>query len=462
MTQPTDSGDTSPLDASDPRLSEWLDGRLPAAEAAAVERAVAGSATLARLVADLRAIKEAARLAPAASPPAGFVDRVMDAVAAAPVAAAGDVESDLAVEREWRALEAKRLAEERAEAEADLVTQAAPTGPAAGRMWPWLAIGSALAAGLLVTVLINRPDDHPRQVAHVTARLAEKAAPAVGEAPGRAGVDRLEPPAPAAAPVAAAGAPAAPTAADEADEALAAADLPPAGQLARARALTPPKPKLANDNGTAAESIEAEAAAGRPSQDRPVREKAAEEARGMAAAPRAAELRRSAAGEGQEAAAVPRADEARERGPVVVKVASWTDFDRLLEAHELEAKPLESDGESADRAGSWQLEVSGSSAAIEAFLAAATAPRRPPVDDAVRSDAGDFGAQAAKQTDALAANAAVSDKAAPSEAAALKRAEAARKPPQEPPGKLVVILQIEPADGGAKPAAPAAEKGAEP
>jgi len=457
MTQPTDSGTTPPLDASDPRLSEWLDGRLPAAEAAAVERAVAGSAALARLVADLRAIKEAARLAPAASPPAGFVDRVMDAVAAAPVAAAGDVESDLAVEREWRALEAKRLAEERAEAEADLVTQAAPTGPAAGRMWPWLAIGSALAAGLLVTVLINRPDDHPRQIAQVTARLTEKAAPAAGEA----GVD-LEPPAPAAAPVAAAGAPAAPTATDEA---LAAADLPPAGQLARARALTPPKPKLANDNGTASESIEAEAAAGRPAQDRTGREKAAEEARGMAAAPGAAELRRSAAAEGQEAAAVPRADEARERGPVVVKVASWTDFDRLLEAHELEAKPLESDGESADRAGSWQLEVSGSSAAIEAFLAAATASRRAEAGDAARADAGDFGAQAAKQTDALAANAAVSDKAAPSDAAALKRAEAARKPPQEPPGKLVVILQIEPAGGGAKPAArpaPAAEKGAEP
>lgn len=459
MTQPTDSGDTSPLDASDPRLSEWLDGRLPAAEAAAVERAVAGSATLARLVADLRAIKEAARLAPAASPPASFVDRVMDAVAAAPVAAAGDVAADLAVEREWRSLEAKRLAEERAEAEADIVTQAPPARPVAGRMWPWLAIGSALAAGLLVTVLINRPDDHPRQVAQVTSRLAENAAPAAGEAPGGAGVDRQLPAPAAAAPVAAAGAPAAPTAADEA---LAAADMPPAGQLARARTLAPRKPKIADENGTAAESIEAEAGAGRPAQDRPGREKAAEEARGMAAAPGPAEPRRSAAAEGQEAAAVLGADEPRERGPVVVKVASWTDFDRLLEAHDLEARPLESDGVPADRAGNWQLEVSGSSAAIEAFLAAATAPRRPPVDDAVRADAGNFGAQAAKQTDALADNAAVSDKAAPSEAAALKRAEAARKPPQEPPGKLVVILQIEPADGGAKPAAPAAEKGAEP
>ena len=454
MTQPTDAGTTPPLDASDPRLSEWLDGRLSAAEAAAVERAVAGSATLARLVADLRAIKEAARLAPTSSPPAGFVDRVMDAVAAAPAAAGGDVEADLAVEREWQAIEAERLAEERAEAEADLVTQVAPARPVAGRIWPWLAIGSALAAGLLVAVLINRPDDNLRQVAQVTSRPAEKAAPAAGEAPGGAGPDR-QPPAPAAAaPVASQVAPAAPTAADEA---VAAADLPPPGQLARSRALAPPKPQLTGQNGSDAESIEAESATA----GRPAREKAAEEDRGMAAAPEAAELRRSATAASQEVDAAGRgAAEARERGPVVVRVASWTDFDRLLEAHELEARPLESAGVPGDRAENWRLEVSGSSAAIEAFLAAATAARRPQADDAGRADTGERQAETAKQTDALA------DKAAPSEASAAKRAEAARKPPQGTPGKLVVILQIEPpADGEANPSArptPAAEKGAEP
>ena len=42
-----------PLSADDPRLGEWLDGRLPEAEAAQVARLVAASAELTRLVADL-------------------------------------------------------------------------------------------------------------------------------------------------------------------------------------------------------------------------------------------------------------------------------------------------------------------------------------------------------------------------------------------------------------------------
>jgi anti-sigma factor RsiW len=80
MTNHNDPHARPPLAADDPRISEWIDGRLSAAEAADLERAVRESPALTRLVADLRALKEAARLVPVVTPPEGFADRVLGAV----------------------------------------------------------------------------------------------------------------------------------------------------------------------------------------------------------------------------------------------------------------------------------------------------------------------------------------------------------------------------------------------
>jgi len=125
-----------PLDAADPRISEWLDGRLPAAEAAAVERAVGESPELLALVADLKRIRAGLKSLPAASPAADFSDRVM-----AGVRAAGRP--------------------------APAVSPAA--GGAAGsrsrRRFPWAVLATALAAGLLVAVVLNFTEPADRQVA---------------------------------------------------------------------------------------------------------------------------------------------------------------------------------------------------------------------------------------------------------------------------------------------------------
>jgi len=61
-----------PLDALDPRISEWLDGRLPAAEAAAVERAVGESPELMAVVADLQKIRAGLKSLPSPALPADF------------------------------------------------------------------------------------------------------------------------------------------------------------------------------------------------------------------------------------------------------------------------------------------------------------------------------------------------------------------------------------------------------
>lgn len=150
----------TPLEPDDPRISEWIDGRLPAAEAVAIERAVRESPQLATLVADLRAIKEAARTVSAGTAPAGFTERVM-ARLAEPLTA-GEADSDRVVDHEWEAIEAERIAAERAEAAADL---AGKTREPTRRPWPWMALVGALAAGLLVTVVLNLPGDGSREVA---------------------------------------------------------------------------------------------------------------------------------------------------------------------------------------------------------------------------------------------------------------------------------------------------------
>lgn len=139
-----------PLSADDPRLGEWLDGRLPEAEAAQVARLVAASAELTRLVADLRRQKAALAALPASPPPAGFVEDVLAALDA-DLATADD---DAAVAAEWRRIERERLEEEIAEARAGA---AEPADEPMRHRWPWLVLVGALAAGLLTAIVINRP-----------------------------------------------------------------------------------------------------------------------------------------------------------------------------------------------------------------------------------------------------------------------------------------------------------------
>jgi hypothetical protein len=155
------------LAADDPRLSEWLDGRLPAAEAAEIARAVAASPQLSRLVADLRGIKKSLASLPASPPPAAFVGAVMAALDATAIGGADDA----AVEAEWRKIERQRLEEEIAEARDDA---AEPVDEPMRHRWPWLALAGALAAGVLVAVVINRaPLPGDREVALAQAPQAE-------------------------------------------------------------------------------------------------------------------------------------------------------------------------------------------------------------------------------------------------------------------------------------------------
>ena len=174
MTATMPADDSAPLSPDDPRLSEWIDGRLPAAEAATVEEAVGRSEELSRLVADMKAIKAAAASVPAMEPPAGFVDQVMQTVAE--TSPGGDDERIVA--EEWREIETERLASERAEADADAdadLTPAEPGSPSQGRPWPWMSLAGALAAGLLVAVLLNLPSDEAKQVALGPAESARRA-----------------------------------------------------------------------------------------------------------------------------------------------------------------------------------------------------------------------------------------------------------------------------------------------
>lgn len=138
----------APVTPDDPRISEWIDGRLDDRAAAEIERAVRDSPTLARVVDDLRALKAALGRIDDGPVPAGFVQGVMDAIALPPAS------DDAAVALEWRRLEAERIAEEREEAHEDEV-EAVTHRP--HTRWPWLALAGALAAGVLVAVVLNPP-----------------------------------------------------------------------------------------------------------------------------------------------------------------------------------------------------------------------------------------------------------------------------------------------------------------
>lgn len=159
----------SPLSADDPRLSEWLDGQLPEAEAAQIARLVTASAELTRLVADLRRQKAALAALPAAPPPAGFVQDVLASVDAE--LNTGD--DDAAVEAEWLRIERERLEEEIAEARAGA---AEPADEPMRHRWPWMVLVGALAAGLLTAIVINRPGGPgDREVALVEGQRADDA-----------------------------------------------------------------------------------------------------------------------------------------------------------------------------------------------------------------------------------------------------------------------------------------------
>jgi hypothetical protein len=130
-----------PLGIDDPRISEWIDGRLTAAEAAEVEHAVRASTDLTALVADLRGMRDAMRAPVTDVPPVDLGDRIMAALlmsngevlpmgGASPGSANG---SDCGIRR--------------------------------GRRLPWLGLAGALAAGVLVTVVVNLPRDDGREVA---------------------------------------------------------------------------------------------------------------------------------------------------------------------------------------------------------------------------------------------------------------------------------------------------------
>lgn len=161
MNRPT-TDNPPPLACDDPRISEWLDGRLSGGDADDVARAVAASPELARFVEELRAVKAAAAGLETTPPPADFVRSVMAAVAGDRPAAADEA----AVDVEWRRLEAERIAEERAEAREDVVEAEPPR-----RRWTWLAMAASLAAGVLVAVGLNglvAPPAH-REVAQTPA-----------------------------------------------------------------------------------------------------------------------------------------------------------------------------------------------------------------------------------------------------------------------------------------------------
>ena len=159
-----DEPDGRTIRADDPRLSEWIDGRLPAAEAAAVARSVAESPELARVVADLRRLKALLAAAPARPAPAGFVADVLTALDAPPrlapgtAAGSGGGPADSRIDAEWERIELERLADEIAEAREDAAVAETTTEPR--RPWPWMTMLAALAAGLLVASFVNMPPLH--------------------------------------------------------------------------------------------------------------------------------------------------------------------------------------------------------------------------------------------------------------------------------------------------------------
>ena len=175
---------TSTITPDDPRLSEWIDGRLAATEAAEVERAVHAAPDLMQIVDDLRANRSALGQLESQEPAAGFAESLLHSLGAVgntgPRAAghAGNPEVDPEVKAEWQRIETQRIAEEQAEAKEDSQAPRVagrPRWPL--RAWQTAAMAGALAAGVLVTLVLNRPrvEQEGRETAMVSApRMAAR------------------------------------------------------------------------------------------------------------------------------------------------------------------------------------------------------------------------------------------------------------------------------------------------
>lgn len=163
---------------SDPRLSEWIDGRLSTTEAAEVEQIVRQSAELTRLANDLRAIKRALSQSKTHAPNASFVQGVMQAIDAAVEQSESGVQNQK-IANEWQHIEEQRIAEERAEAgeDASAVEESAgreKTLPTHwNRYWQILALSGALAAGVLVSIVIDKSRSE-KNLGEETALLQKK------------------------------------------------------------------------------------------------------------------------------------------------------------------------------------------------------------------------------------------------------------------------------------------------
>ncbi len=176
MTHPDDANRLMLL--SDPRLSEWIDGRLSTTEAAEVEQIVRQSAELTRLANDLRAIKRALSQSKTHAPNASFVQGVMQAIDAAVEQSESGVQNQK-IANEWQHIEEQRIAEERAEAgeDASAVEESAgreKTLPTHwNRYWQILALSGALAAGVLVSIVIDKSRSE-KDLGEETALLQKK------------------------------------------------------------------------------------------------------------------------------------------------------------------------------------------------------------------------------------------------------------------------------------------------
>ena len=163
---------------SDPRLSEWIDGRLSTTEAAEVEQIVRQSPELTRLANDLRAIKRALSQSKTHAPNASFVQGVMQAIDAAVEQSESGGENQKIAD-EWQHIEEQRIAEERAEADEDASAVEESAGPEKmlpthwNRYWQILALSGALAAGVLVSIVIDKSRSE-KNLGEETAQLQKK------------------------------------------------------------------------------------------------------------------------------------------------------------------------------------------------------------------------------------------------------------------------------------------------
>lgn len=158
------------LEPDSPTISDWIDGRLAADEAATVAAAVRANPQLAAVASELRQLKQL--LADAGDQPVesdvALTTAVMSAIASLTPGIEDpftnteetDEEVNEVVEDEWQRVEQARLEQERAEAFEDEeaireTRRFEGMRTDSDRRWLKPAMITALAAGLLVTVMLN-------------------------------------------------------------------------------------------------------------------------------------------------------------------------------------------------------------------------------------------------------------------------------------------------------------------